>query len=291
MKPAPFTYSAPAKLAEALALMQKYGDEAKILAGGQSLIPVMNFRLAQPARLVDLNGLAELSFIRAESDGLHIGAMTRQRMVERSPLVARHAPLVYETMPFIAHPQIRNRGTFGGSLAHADPAAELPAVAVAVDARLRLQRQGGERWVRAGDFFTGLFATDMAVDEILTEVVLPVPAPGTVTGFMEFARRHGDYALVGIAAALTFNPSQVCTSARLVYLSVGEMPLVAERASALLVGEKLTQEGLDAAANLAAQEEIAPSDDIHATAAYKRHLAEVLTRRVLQAVKEKAERK
>jgi len=213
--------------------------------------------------------------------------MTRQRMVERSPLVATHAPLVYETMPFIAHPQIRNRGTFGGSLAHADPAAELPAVGVALQARLRLQRQGGERWVQAGDFFTGLFATDLAPDEILTEIVLPPQAPGTVTGFVEFARRHGDYALVGIAAALTFNASQVCTSARLVYLSVGEMPLVAARASALLVGEKLTEAGMAAAANVAAQEEIAPSDDIHATAVYKRHLAGVLTRRVLQMVKER----
>lgn len=287
MKPAPFAYSAPSSLAEALALMHQHGDEAKILAGGQSLIPVMNFRLAQPTRLVDLNGLSELGFIRAEKDGLHIGAMTRQRTVERSPLVATHAPLVQETMPFIAHPQIRNRGTFGGSIAHADPSAELPAIAVTLEAHLRLQRQGGERWVKAPDFFTGLFATDMAPDEILTEVVFPPVAPGTVTGFMEFARRHGDYALVGVAAALTFNASYVCTSARLVYLSVGEMPTVALRASALLVGEKLTAEGMAAAANLAATEEIEPGDDIHATVAYKRHLAQVLTRRVLQTVKER----
>lgn len=290
MKPAPFAYSAPSSLAEALALLHQYGDGAKVLAGGQSLIPVMNFRLAQPSHLIDLNQLGILNFMRAEVDGLHIGAMTRQRMVERSPLVAEAAPLVHETMPYIAHPQIRNRGTFGGSLAHADPAAELPVIAVTLEARLRLQRQGGERWVQARDFFTGLFTTALAPNELVTEVVIPPVPVGQVTGFMEFARRHGDYALAGIAAALTFAPDHTCTSARLVYLSVGEVPMVAERAAALLVGHKLTEEGMDAAAHLAATEEIEPGSDIHATAAYKRHLAEVLTRRVLRNVKEKAER-
>lgn len=287
MKPAPFVYSAPSSLAEALALLHEHGDEAKILAGGQSLIPVMNFRLAQPSHLIDLNRLDGLSFMRAEGDGLHIGAMTRQRMVERSPLVAEKAALVHETMPFIAHPQIRNRGTMGGSLAHADPAAELPVIAVTLGARLRLQRQGGERWVQARDFFTGLFTTELAPDEMVTEVVIPPAAAGQVTAFMEFARRHGDYALAGIAAALTFAPDHTCTAARLVYLSVGEIPMVAERAAALLVGHKLTEEGMAAAAHLAATEEIEPSSDIHATAAYKRHLAEVLTRRVLGKVGER----
>lgn len=290
MKPAPFAYSAPSSLTEALALLYQHGEEAKILAGGQSLIPVMNFRLAQPSHLIDLNKLDMLSFMRIEGDGLHIGAMTRQRMVERSPLVVEKSPLIHETMPFIAHPQIRNRGTFGGSMAHADPAAELPVIAVTLDARLRLQRQGDERWVLARDFFIGLFTTALAADEIVTEIVIP-PAPvGQVTTFMEFARRHGDYALAGIAAALTFASDHTCTSARLVYLSMGEVPMVAERAAALLVGHKLTEEGMNAAAHLATTEEIEPSTDIHATAAYKRHLAEVLTRRVLQRVKEKAER-
>ena len=289
MKPAPFLYSAPATLTEALALLNRHGDEAKVLAGGQSLIPVMNFRLAQPGMLVDLNGVGSLDFIRAEQDGLHIGAMTRQRRVERSHLVAEHSPLVYETMPFIAHPQIRNRGTFGGSIAHADPSAELPVIAVTLNARLRLQKEGSERWVHAPDFFTGLFATDLAPEEMLTEIVIPPPRPRTITAFTEFARRHGDYALVGVAAALTFAPDATCTEARLVYLSVGEVPTVATQASALLQGETLTDEAIRAAAHAAATHEIDPSDDIHATAAYKRHLAEVLTRRVLQTVKEKLE--
>ncbi|MEI2608308.1 MAG: xanthine dehydrogenase family protein subunit M [Candidatus Promineifilaceae bacterium] len=284
MKPAPFAYSAPKTLSEALALMTQHGDEAKVLAGGQSLIPVMNFRLAQPTRLIDLNGVDGLAFIRAEKDGLHIGAMTRQRQVERSAEVAQYAPLVHETMPHIAHPQIRNRGTFGGSIAHADPAAELPAIAVTLKARLRLQRQGSERWVTAPDFFTGLFATDLAPDEILTEIVFPPLPAGTVTAFIEFARRHGDYATVGVAAALTFTPDNICTGARLVYLSVGEVPTIAEKASALLVGEKLTTAVMSAAAHTAAYEEVTPDDDIHATAAYKRHLTDVLTRRVLHTI-------
>ncbi|MCL4867660.1 MAG: xanthine dehydrogenase family protein subunit M [Anaerolineae bacterium] len=287
MKPAPFVYLAPSTLTEALALLHQHGDEAKILAGGQSLIPVMNFRLAQPSHLIDLNLLHGLDFIRAEVDGLHIGAMTRQRTVERSPLVAALAPLVHETMPFIAHSQIRNRGTFGGSIAHADPAAELPAVALALNARLRLQKQGSERWLAAAEFFTGLFATDLSPDEMLTEVLIPPTPPGMVTAFMEFARRHGDYALVGVAAALTFTPDHTCREARLVYLSVGEIPTLAVQASAMLVGEKLTDELIATAAHAAASEEIEPSGDIHATAAYKRHLAQVLTRRVLQKVRER----
>ena len=287
MKPAPFIYSAPTTLSQALVLLNQHGDEAKILAGGQSLIPVMNFRLAQPGMLVDLNGLAALDFVRVEQDGLHIGAMTRQRTVERSLIVAEQAPLVHETMPFIAHPQIRNRGTFGGSIAHADPSAELPVIAVTLNARLRLAREGSERWVNAPDFFTGLFTTDLAPEEMLTEIVIPPPRPRTITAFTEFARRHGDYALVGVAAALTFAPDNTCTEARLVYLSVGEVPTVATQASALLQGESLSDEGIRAAAHAAAAHEIDPSDDIHATAAYKRHLAEVLTKRVLQMVRER----
>lgn len=289
MKPAPFLYFAPTTLPQALALLNQHGDEAKVLAGGQSLIPVMNFRLALPAMLVDLNGLESLNFIQMEKDGLHIGAMTRQRTVERSRLVAEQSPLVYETMPFIAHPQIRNRGTFGGSIAHADPSAELPVIAVTLKALLRLQREGSERWVNASDFFTGLFATDLAPEEMLTEIMIPPPRPRTITAFTEFARRHGDYALVGVATALTFAPDDTCIEARLVYLSVGEVPTVATQASALLQGETLTDEVIHAAAHAAATHEIDPSDDIHATAAYKRHLAEVLTRRVLQTARERLE--
>src|SRR5687767_2645685 len=185
MKPAPFEYLAPDSLDAALDLLARSGGEAKLLAGGQSLIPVMNFRLAQPSLLVDLNRLRDLDSIREDAGGLRIGAMTRQRRLERDPLVSRLAPLLREAVPFIAHPQIRNRGTVGGSLAHADPAAELPAVAVALDARFRLQRVSGERWVEAREFFAGLFTTVLEPDEMLVEVALPPPPPNTGWAFME----------------------------------------------------------------------------------------------------------
>src|SRR5262245_47941340 len=177
MKPAPFEYFSPTNREEALSLLAEYTGEAKPLAGGQSLVPSMNFRLAQPSILVDLNGITDLFGIEAASDGgLRIGAMTRQRSVERSPLVAERAPLIAEAMPHIAHPQIRNRGTFGGSLAHADPAAELPALAVALDARLRVQSSNGERVIPASEFFLGLFTTLLEPDELLVEVEIP-PLP------------------------------------------------------------------------------------------------------------------
>ena len=191
MKPAAFEYAAPAALAEALALKAEHGDEAKFLAGGQSLVPAMNFRLAQAALLVDLNGLAELDFIRLDESGeLRLGAMTRQRRLERDALVAGRASLLHEAMPWVAHPQIRNRGTLGGSLAHADPAAELPVVALALNARLRVQSVSGERWIEAADFFQGLFTTALASDEMLVEIALPPLPARTGTAFVEFARRR-----------------------------------------------------------------------------------------------------
>src|SRR5437763_3491849 len=174
MKPAPFTYHAPATREEALELLAEYGYEAKVLAGGQSLVPSMNFRLAQPSILIDLNGVRDLFGISAREDGgLRIGSMTRQRVVERSSLVAGRAPLISEAMPHVAHPQIRNRGTFGGSLAHADPAAELPALAVALDAQLRAQSKAGERLIPAVGFFLGIFTTALEAEEILVEVLVP----------------------------------------------------------------------------------------------------------------------
>src|SRR5689334_13477947 len=219
MKPAPFEYEAPASLDAALELLARYGGDAKILAGGQSLIPVMNFRLAEPALLIDINRVAELDFIRRDGDGtLRIGGLTRQRRLERDPLVAAAAPLLHEAVPFIAHPQIRNRGTLGGSLAHADSRAELPAVAVALRARLRLQRAGGDRWVKAREFFTGLLSTALEPDEILTEVALPATPPRTGWAFLEDARRHGDYAQVGVAAGVSLDEDGRCREARLVYL-------------------------------------------------------------------------
>ena len=288
MKPAPFAYQAPESLAATLDLLAQHGGDAKLLAGGQSLIPVMNFRLAQPALLVDLNRLAELDFVRRSADGgLAIGAMTRQRRLEREPLVAELAPLLAEAVPFVAHPQIRNRGTVGGSLAHADPAAELPAVAVALDARFRLVRQGGERRVAARDFFAGLFATALEPDEVLAEVEIPPLLPRTGWAFMEVARRHGDYAQVGIAALVTLDEAGRCAASRLVYLSVGDAPVETQGAARALAGEVLSPEAIRAAAE-AAGEEIDPTGDIHASADFKRHLARVLARRALATAAERA---
>ena len=213
--------------------------------------------------------------------------MVRHRRLERDPEVARRAPLLALTAPFIAHPQIRNRGTVGGSLAHADPAAELPAVAVALDARLRLVRAGGERWVAARDFFVGLLATDLGADEILVEVALPPAPPRTGWSFQEVARRHGDYAQVGVAARVTLDASGAVDSARLVYLSVGDVPVVAERAAAALAGAPPGAEAIAAAAEIAGGE-VDPTGDIHATADYKRHLARVLARRALSEATERA---
>jgi CO/xanthine dehydrogenase FAD-binding subunit len=202
--------------------------------------------------------------------------------------VARRAPLLALVAPWIAHPQIRNRGTVGGSLAHADPAAELPAAAVALDARFRIVRAGGERRVAARDFFLGLLATDLAAEEILVEVEIPPPPPRTGWSFHEVARRHGDYAQVGVAARVTLDPAGAVAGARLVYLSVGDVPTAADRAAALLEGSPLTAEAIDAAAATAAGEEIDPAGDIHASAAYKRHLARVLARRALAEAGERA---
>ena len=214
MKPAPFEYVAPENLNEALAALNEHGFDAKLLAGGQSLVPVMNFRLAQPGVLIDLNNVPELDFIQRETDGrMRFGSMVRQNRLERDGLVKEHLPLLHETMPFIAHPQIRNRGTFGGSIAHADPAGELPVIAVALSGRFRIQSKNTDRWVNATDFFMALFETDCGDEEMITEIELPPMATNTGTAFTEVARRHGDYALGGVAVVLTVDAHRVCTAA------------------------------------------------------------------------------
>ncbi len=287
MKPPPFTYYAPTNLGEALELLARHGYDAKPLAGGQSLVPTMNFRLAQPGVLVDLNRIPELAYIREAEDGLHIGAMTRQRTVERDEAVARRAPLIRETMPHIAHPQIRNRGTFGGSLAHADPAAELPALAVALDARMRVQSRRGSRWINARDFYIGLFTTDLQPDELLVETVIPHLPPRTGWAFDEVARRHGDYALCGAAATVTLDDAGRVEQVRLVYLSVGDGPVEAPSAASVLAGEAPSPEAIRAAAEQAGDQDIDPMGDIHASADFRRHLAKVLARRVLARAAER----
>ncbi len=282
MKPAPFDYLAPSSLAEALAVMDAHGYDAKLLAGGQSLIPVMNFRLAQPALLVDLNRLPELSAVTlTPSGGLRLGSMVRQSQLEHSPVIRDAAPLLFETMPHIAHPQIRNRGTLGGSLAHADPAGELPVICVALDARFRLQRTDGDRWVTASDFFESLFTTTLEPEEILTEVELPPFPKGAGFAFQELARRHGDYAQAGVSAVVELASDGTVARAKLVFLNLGEIPMVATESIEALIGETPSAEIVRHVAHTAAQSEIDPTDDIHASAEYKRHLAAVLGRRVL----------
>ncbi len=281
MKPAPFKYYAPRTVDHAVSLLAEHGWDAKALAGGQSLIPMMNFRLAQPGVLVDLNNVAELFYIKPGSDGgLQIGAMTRQREVERSPLVAERAPMVHAAMPKIAYPQIRNRGTTGGSIAHADPSAELPAAAVALEGRFRLQSRQGSRWVPGEEFFLGLFTTALQPDELLVEVALPPMPHHSGWSFLEVARRHHDFALVGVFALVTLDGNR-CERARLVYFSVGEGPVVASQAAAMLAGQELTEEMIRSAAETAAQQDVDPQSDINASADYRRHLVRVLGMRAL----------
>jgi carbon-monoxide dehydrogenase medium subunit len=289
MKPAPFEYAAPDTLEEVLALKAQYGDDAKFLAGGQSLIPAMNFRLVQASLIVDVNRAPGLDVIeRAGDGGLRLGGMARQRRLERDPFVAAQAPLLHEALPWVAHPQIRNRGTLAGSLAHADPAAELPVVVLALQARLLARSVRGERWLWAADFFQGLFTTALASDEMLVEVALPPLPARTGTAFEEFARRRGDYALLGVAAVLTLDEAGLCRQAKLVYLNAGEGPREASQAAALLAGQAPTAEAFAAAAEHAATHEIEPAGNVHATPDYQRHLARVLTRRALATAADRA---
>jgi carbon-monoxide dehydrogenase medium subunit len=287
MKPAPFRYVAAESLAAALALKAEHGDDARFLAGGQSLVPAMNFRLAQPAVVVDINPLAELDFVRAAGDGaVRIGALTRNRTLERDPLVAARQPLIREAVPHVAHPQIRNRGTLGGNLAHADPASELPAVLLALDARLRVQSARGERWIAAREFFRGVFTTALRADELLAEIELPGLPPRAGTCFMEVARRRGDYAMMGVAAIVALDADGRCTHARLAYCNAGDTPVGAGAAQAL-VGGAIGGSEIDAVA-AAAQRELDPPGNVHASKAFQRHLAGVLTRRALQAAVNRA---
>jgi len=288
MKPSPFDYIAPASLDEALEAVRQGGTDAKFLAGGQSLVPAMNFRIAAPSLLIDLNRVPGLDGIEQAPDGLHLGAMTRQRRLEQDAAVAAAAPLLAEAVPFIAHPQIRNRGTLGGSLVHADPAAELPVLAVALEARLRARSADGERWIAAGDFFQGMFTTALAPDEMLVEIVFPPQAERTGSCFLEFSRRRGDYALMGLAAIVGLDRDGVCRSARLVYLNAGDGPTAAPQAAAMLVGRRIEATSADEAARHAAEREISPAGNLHASPAFQRHLARVLGRRAIETAAQRA---
>lgn len=282
MKPAPFKYVAPDSLEEAVDLAAQHGADAKLLAGGQSLIPAMNFRVVQPAMLIDLNRIQELRYVRPTDDGsLALGAMTTQHQLEADPLVRERAPLLSDALPYIAHPQIRNRGTLGGSLVHADPAAELPVVALACGARLKARSPSGERWIEVGDFFQGMFVTDLSEEELLTEVVLPPLPKRAGWSFIEASRRRGDYAMMGVAALVSLDDDGTCASARLVYLNAGDGPVDATEAAGSLVGQKPEVTAFEHAAAIASKKEIDPLGNLHAGVDFQRHLARVLTGRAL----------
>lgn len=282
MKPAPFDYFAPAEIEEALDLLARYGEEAKILAGGQSLMPLLSLRLARPAVLIDINRLSRLDHISAGPDGgLALGALTRQRSVERSQLVKTRNPLLSAAIPLIGHFQIRNRGTIGGSLAHADPAAELPAVSLALEAQFALKSARGEREVSARDFFLGAMTTAIEPQELLTEIRLPALSPKAGWAIEEVARRKGDFAMVGVAAALELNGGETVKDSRIVLFGVSDRPLRMEREENMLRGKSLDQKTLaDIAA--AVSEDLDPISDVHASAEYRKEVSGVLTRRALE---------
>jgi carbon-monoxide dehydrogenase medium subunit len=277
VKPAPFEYVAPESLEEAISLLGEHGEVGKILAGGQSLGPLLNMRLASPEVLIDINRLDELSYIRQRDGHLEIGALARQRTVERSQSIPRKWPLISDAMPYVGHLTLRNRGTVCGSLAHADPAAELPAVATALDAELHVLGPKGERTVPATDFFVSYMTTNLEPEELLAEVRFPPPQPHTGHAWFEIARRHGDYALVGVAAVLKLREDGECDSARLVYTGVASVPFDARESAELLVGEQPSEDLFAEVAGLAAKAS-EPGSDVHASGGYRRHLVGVLTR-------------
>jgi CO/xanthine dehydrogenase FAD-binding subunit len=288
MKPAPFEYHAPDTIEEALFMLHNSGGDAKILAGGQSLVPAMNFRVVQPSALIDLNRLPELGYIREDGEYLRIGAMTRERHLELDESIVKRTPLLHEAAPHIAHPQIRNRGTIGGSIVNADPAAELPVLMLALQARLKARNASGERWIDAKDFFVGMFTTALEPDEILVEIELPFMPSRTGWSFLEVAPRAGDYAMMGVAVLVTLDEIGKCQNARLVYLNAGDGPVEAKEAAQLLQGELLNDELIDSGAAIASEKEISPFGNIHASMEYQRHLANVLTKKALHIAVQRA---
>jgi CO/xanthine dehydrogenase FAD-binding subunit len=282
MKPPRFLYSAPHTLDEALDLLEKYGSDTKVLAGGQSLIPLLNMRLAGPTYLLDINAIRSLDYIEAREDYLAIGAMTRQRQVELSGLIQQRYPLLVEVVQHIGHMQIRNRGTIGGSIAHADPAAELPALLICLNGEVVARSNRGERIIKAEEFFTGYLSTVLEPYELLTEVRLPWPSPQAGWAFLEFARRSGDYALAGATAILTSSEDDRCTTAHIGYLGISGAPVRASTVENILIDTRLDRETLDAAADTAAHLVSDELADVHATPAYRRALTAELTKRILQ---------
>lgn len=286
MKPAPFRYARPQSVEEALQILATHHEqELKILAGGQSLVPLMNFRLATPDMIVDINGLHELAHLGRRAGWLHIGALTRHSQLGSSPLVRANWPLLAAATEHIGHAQIRNAGTVGGSVAHADPSAELPVVLAALDAEFVVRGTDGSRSIRWIDFFVGPLETSLEPNEMLVEIRVPPPtSPGAGWGFEEFCRRDGDFALAGCAAQISVDPEGICRVASIALLGAGATPMRAVRAEQHLVGEVLSDETIDDAAALAAADS-RPSGDMHGDAAYRRDLIREMTVRSLQAAR------
>jgi CO/xanthine dehydrogenase FAD-binding subunit len=280
MKPAPFNLFRPKSVDEALALLHSHGDEAKVLAGGQSLVPLMNFRLAQPQNLIDLNLVEGLDQIKFDDQSLSLGAMVRQRDVERSASIIERLPILREAIEQVGHPAIRNRGTVGGSLAHADPSAELPLLAVALDATFRLRSAQASRSVAAKDFYHGYLLTDIAPDELLIATDFHMPPANCGWCCTEIARRHGDFAIVAVAVLLDCGQDRTIDFARVAVGGAGPAPLRVTAAEEALVGERLGAEVFRRAGEIAAQA-VEPPADIHASSGYRRHLTGVLVRRAL----------
>lgn len=276
MKPAPFAYHKARSLEDAVTQLAAHKD-ARLLAGGQSLIATLNMRLSAPTVLVDINGIGGLDRIELKNGMVEIGALVRHAQAERSDVIARHAPLIARAMPHIAHPAIRNRGTLGGSVAFADPAAELPACLLALGGEVEASGAKGKRTIKADDFFKGLFETALAPDEILTALHLPAAKPDTRIGFAELARRHGDYAIVGLAATARAEGAKLA-DVRLSFFGVGATPLRVRKAEDALMQGTVD----DAVAAL----DLAPHDDVQASAATKKHLAGVLLKRVAKQLME-----
>ena len=283
MKPAKFDYYAPDTRDEVLELLEQHGYDAKVLAGGQSLMPMMNLRLARPAVVVDINRVEGLSGIASDDGGMTIGAMTRQRQIERSAEVGEQCPAIAAAVPHIAHFQIRNRGTIGGSLAHSDPAAEIPALCLALAAEITAASSSGERAIAAGDFSLGLLTTALEPEELLTQVRLPalVGDGHWRWGFREVCRRDGDFALVGAIALLQLDGGNVCREARIAMFGVGEGPVRASEAEASLAGKLVDAEARAEAAALVSAA-VEPGSDIHASAEYRKEVSGVMARRALE---------
>jgi aerobic carbon-monoxide dehydrogenase medium subunit len=286
MKLPPVEYEAPTTVAEAVGLLAEHLDEASVLAGGQSLIPLLALRLARPAVLIDINGIDELSGVSATDGWVAIGTMTREYVAEESETVADTVPLLAAAMPLIGHEAIRSRGTVGGSLAHADPAAELPAVARALDAEFVVRGQSGERVIPAAQWFEGYLMTSRRPDELLVEVRFPAAGPGTGVSFEEVARRHGDFAIVGLATSLVLSGG-VIHDARLAFAGISDVPVRAAAAEDLLVGERPSAELFDEAARRAT-DGVDPPGDLHGSSDYRKTVAAVVVRRGLQAAADNA---